>query len=351
MPFQLSNTIKNLVPYDPITGDYTVRLDANESFLPIDKEEQAALISALVNTDLRRYPDHAATKLCQAAAAFYGTKPGLLTAFNGADEALFVLCSAFLGQGKTLLCYQADFSMYRFYAQVTGANIIQLPKREDYTIDVDATIDALREHKPALFIFSNPCNPTSLVLPMDDVRRLTQAANECGTLLVHDEAYMDFADQSLLDEIEQHSNLVILRTLSKAAGMAGLRLGFAAANAELTRALRALKSPYNVGALTQAIGTAVLCQPKRLLHDIAAIRQSCDELAASLRELGLQVVGYAANFVFVRDAAQYFEPLKQRGIVVRCLGENLRITAGSPEENAAVLDALAAQALLFLKEK
>jgi len=340
MPFQLSDTIKNLVPYDPITGDYAVRLDANESFLPVGEAEQAALLAALQSTDLRRYPDHAAKKLCQAAATFYGTKPGLLTAFNGADEALFVLCSAFLGQGKTLLCYQADFSMYRFYAQVTGAEIVQLPKRDDYTIDVDATIAALHEHKPALFMFSNPCNPTSILLGMDDVRKLVHAADECGTLLVHDEAYMDFADQSLLDELEQHSNLIILRTLSKAAGMAGLRLGFAAANAELTRALRALKSPYNVGALTQAIGTAILCQPERLVRDIEAICQSRDELAQSLRELGLHVIGCAANFVFVQDCAQHFEPLKQRGIVVRCLGEHLRITAGSPEENAAVLGAL-----------
>ncbi|MCL2530619.1 MAG: histidinol-phosphate aminotransferase family protein [Oscillospiraceae bacterium] len=340
MPFQLNDNIKNLVPYDPIEGNFAVRLDANESFLPMSKDEQAALLAALASTDLRRYPDHAATKLCQAAAAFYGTKPGLLTAFNGTDEALFVLCSAFLGQGKTLLCYQADFSMYRFYAQVAGAEIIALPKRDDFTIDIDATIEALREHKPALFIFSNPCNPTSIVLGMDDVRKLIHAANECGTLLVHDEAYMDFADQSLLDEIEQHSNLIILRTMSKAAGMAGLRLGFAAANAELTRALHALKSPYNVGALTQAIGTAILCQPIRLAADIAAIRKSCDKLAESLRELGLPVVGCSANFVFVRDAAQYFEPLKQRGIVVRCLGDNLRITAGSNEENAAVLTAL-----------
>ncbi|MCL2195043.1 MAG: histidinol-phosphate aminotransferase family protein [Oscillospiraceae bacterium] len=343
MPFQLNDAIKNLVPYDPIAGDFAVRLDANESFIPMGNDEQAAILAALTSTDLRRYPDHAAMKLCQAAAVFYGTKPELLTAFNGADEALFVLCSAFLGAGKTLLCYQADFSMYRFYAQVTGANIIQLPKRADFSIDVDATIAALHEHKPALFMFSNPCNPTSLVLPMRDLRRLLQAADDCGTLLVHDEAYMDFADQSLLDDIEQHGNLIILRTLSKAAGMAGLRLGFAAANTELTRALRALKSPYNVGALTQAIGTAILCQPERLTRDIAAIRQSCDELAAGLRALGLHVIGSAANFVFVQGAAAYFEPLKQRGIVVRCLGEHLRITAGSPAENAAVLDALAAQ--------
>ena len=340
MPFQLSDTIKNLVPYDPITGDFAVRLDANESFLPVGEGEQAALQAALASTDLRRYPDHAATKLCQAAAAFYDTRPGLLTAFNGADEALFVLNSAFLGAGKTLLCYAADFSMYRFYAQVTGAQVVQLPKRDDYTIDVDMTIAALREHKPALFMFSNPCNPTSIVLGKEDVRRLIDAANECGTLLVHDEAYMDFADQSLLDELEQHPNLIILRTLSKAAGMAGLRLGFAAANAELTRALRALKSPYNVGALTQAIGTAVLEQRERLTLDIATIRQSCDELATGLRKLGLHVIGCAANFVFVQDCAHCFEPLKQRGIVVRCLGNNLRMTAGSPEENAMLLSAL-----------
>ena len=340
MPFQLNDKIKHLAPYEMNTGDFAIRLDANESFLPISDEEQAGLQAALAAANLRRYPDPSARKLCQAAAAFYGTKPSLVTAFNGSDEALFLLCTAFLGRGTTLLSFEGDFAMYRFYADLADTSCVQIPRKPDFSNDTDAAIEVLRTHKPSMFVFSNPGSPTSLVLAMEDVRNMVLAAEACGTLLVLDEAYMDFCDQSLLDEIEQHSNLVILRTCSKAAGLAGLRLGFAVANTTLTRALRAAKSPYNVGALTQEIGLQLLSQPERLMNGIAQIRQNTNELSQGLRALNLQVVGDAANFVFVQNAGQYFEPLKARGIVVRRMGEHLRITAGSQEENTALLQAL-----------
>jgi len=340
MPFELNEKIMNLTPYDPIVGQYPIRLDANESFLPIDQEEREAIVKAAQEVDLRRYPDHEAVKLCQAAGAWYGVKPRLLTAWNGTDEAILLLCSAFLGRGETLLSFALDFSMYHFNAYLSGADCIKLSKNEDFSIDVDALIAALYEHRPAMLLFSNPCNPTSLVLARDDVLRIVTAAQETGTLAVIDEAYMDFCGQSLLDDIENHDNLVILRTCSKAPGLAGLRLGFTAANETITRALRAVKSPYNVGALTQAVGTALLCQPLRLQEGVREIRRRTDELSAALKALGLPVVGDAANFVFVRGAAGAFEFLKERGIIVRKFGEHLRITAGSAEENAALVEAL-----------
>ena len=340
MPFQLNEKLKNLVPYDPIEGDYPIRLDANESFLPIGEEESGAILKAARETDLRRYPDHRATKLCQAAGAYYWVKPGLLTAWNGTDEALMVLCSAFLGKGETLLSFALDFSMYHFYAYVSGAQCIKLPKREDFTIDVDALIEALQEHRPAMLLFSNPCSPTSLVLPREEVLRIVQAAQETGTLAVVDEAYMDFCDQSLLDDIESFGNLVILRTCSKAAGIAGLRLGFSAANETITKALHSVKSPYNVGALTQAVGTALLCQPLRLQEGVQEIRRRTQELSSSIKALGLQVMGDAGNFISVANAAGAFEYLRGRGIIVRQFGGHLRITAGNAEENRALVEAL-----------
>ena len=340
MSFELNEKIRNLVPYDPITGSYPIRLDANESCLPIGEEERAALVRVAQGINLRRYPDHEATNLCQAAAAYYGTQPALLTAWNGTDEAILLLSTAFLGRGTTLLSYALDFSMYHFNAYLTGADVVKLPKNDDFTIDVEAAIAALYQYKPEMFLFSNPCNPTSLVLPQRQVRRIIVAARETGTLVALDEAYMDFSDQSLIDEVAQHDNLVILRTCSKAPGLAGLRLGFSLANPALTRALHNVKSPYNVGSLTQAVGEAMLCQPVRLQEGVAEIRLRTDELSRDLRALGFHVVGDAANFVFVRDAGRHFEPLKERGIVVRCYGEHLRITAGTQEENAALLGVL-----------
>jgi len=337
MPFTLNEKIRSLTPYDPVEGDYPIRLDANESFLPIAEEERGAIVKAAREVDLRRYPDHNATKLCQAAGAWYWVKPSLLTAWNGTDEAIMPLCSAFLDRGETLLTFEPDFSMYDFYAYLAGARCVKLPKGEDFSIDVDAAIAALHEHKPAMLLFSNPCNPTSLVLPREETLRIVAAAGKTNTLAVVDEAYMDFCDQSLLDDIESYDNLVILRTCSKAPGLAGLRLGFSAANATITRALHAVKSPYNVGALTQAVGTALLCQPLRLQEGVQEMRKRTDELSRVLKNLGLPVVGDAANFVFVRDAAGAFEYLKQRGIIVRKFGEHLRITTGNAQENAALV--------------
>jgi len=340
MPFELNEKLKKLVPYDPIVGQYPIRLDANESFLPIGDEEREAIVRAARETDLRRYPDHEAAKLCQAAGAWYWVKPGLLTAWNGTDEALMLLCSAFLGKGETLLSFALDFSMYHFYAYVSGAQCVKLPKRDDFTIDVELVAAALQEHKPAMLLFSNPCNPTSLLLAREETLRIVEAARETGTLAVVDEAYMDFSDQSLLDDIENYDNLVILRTCSKAQGLAGLRLGFSAANETINRALRAVKSPYNVGALTQAVGMALLCQPLRLQEGIQDIRRRKDELSAALKDLGLPVMGDAANFISVANAAGAFEYLKERGIIVRKFGEHLRVTAGSEEENGALVEAL-----------
>jgi histidinol-phosphate aminotransferase len=340
MPFVLNDKIRALTPYDPIEGVFPIRLDANESPLPVREAELNAMLEAVKRVNPRRYPDHKAEALCAAAADYYNTDPALLTAWNGLDEAILLLSTAFLGKGNTLLCYALDFSMYHFYSYLSGAACMKLPKREDFSIDVDATLKALWEHRPAMFLFSNPCNPTSLVLTREDVRRIIRAADEAGTLVALDEAYMTFSDQSLIGEVLQYPNLVILRTMSKAAGLAGLRLGFTIANPEITRAMHSVKPPYNVGALTQAVGQAALCQPERLRQDAAYIRASCDALSHGLRALGFDVAGDAANFCFVANAAQCFEPLKAKGIVVRKFGAHLRITAGLPEENAALLETL-----------
>lgn len=340
MSFELNEKIRSLKPYDPITGDYPIRLDANESFLPIGEKERDAIEQAVQDANLRRYPDPSADVLCQAAAAYYGTKTTLLTAWNGLDEAILLLCSAFLGKGETLLTFEMDFSMYHFNAHLAGAACVKLPKRDDFSIDTDVVIDALYEHKPAMLLFSNPCNPTSTVLPRAEIRRILAASEETGTLVALDEAYMDFTAQSMLGRAERYSNLVVLRTCSKAAGLAGLRLGFTVANPELTQALRAVKLPYNVGVLTQAVGEALLGQPLRLQEGIRTIRSNTDALSEGLKALGLQVVGDAANFVFVANLPGAFEYLKERGIIVRCFGDHLRISSGTLEEQAALLSHL-----------
>lgn len=341
MAYVLAPKAQTLVPYDPTPGEYRVRLDANESFLLPTDTDREKMAEAAAAVALNRYPDPRAAGVCDAFARLYGVKPELVTAGNGSDELISVILSTFLQKGEPMLTVAPDFSMYRFYSAITENPCLVLDKGTDLRIDVDTVIRTIREQGVRLFIFSNPCNPTSLGLNRDSVRRLLR---ETDALIVLDEAYMDFWDQSLLGEVEQYDNLILLRTCSKALGMAAIRLGFAVACPALTRVLQAAKSPYNVNAVTQAMAEVVLRNP--VYHDVYRdlLLQSRDMLYTGLQALEkdglLQVYETCTNFAYVRTphARWLFDELADRGILVRCFGgEHLRITAGTQAENAEVL--------------
>lgn len=348
MAYILPDKIRNLIPYEPVSGEYPVRLDANESFLSPDhcpelaKTIQRALSAVLLN----RYPDPAAHGPCRAFSSLYQIPEECLTAGNGSDELISLICGALLPKGGKVLTLTPDFSMYRFYGEIIELQNVVLPKLPSLKIDPDAVLEVISREKIDLLIFSNPCNPTSLLLGRDGVLRLLEAP----CLVVVDEAYMEFCaeDQSVMDQAVQRENLIVLKTCSKAIGMAGARLGFAAAGRTVTRALRAAKSPYNVNALTQAVGEAVLSRPDLLKDCRQKLVSSRKALERALREdfSGFsqirEIFPSQTNFVFlkVRDAAGTYEALKREGIMIWHMGENLRVTAGSPAENRRFLEAL-----------
>ena len=282
--YQLNEKIKDLKPYDPIQGSYRVRLDANESFLPLPQALVEEAKAAVERTAFNRYPDPAARELCQAFAACYGVQPQQVVAGNGSDELITVLFEAFLEKGDAFATVEPDFSMYAFNGHLHEARHVAIPKGRDLRLDVEAVAAACQREQVKLLIFSNPCNPTSLVCGREEMRKLIDSLPD--TLVVLDEAYMDFSDQSLLGEVEDHPNLLVLRTCSKAFGMAALRLGFAVCGKTLAGALRAVKSPYNVNSLSQAVGTAVLRRKGELDRALETILRSRDQLYAGLRELG-----------------------------------------------------------------
>lgn len=345
MSYTLNDKIKDLKPYDPIEGEYEIRLDANESFLAIPKEVLNQFHTAVEQTAFNRYPDPYANKIIEAFGHYYGVKSNLVTAGNGSDELISVLMSAFIMKGECVMTLSHDFSMYRFYASIIEAACIEVPKNEDLTIDVDTMIESANEKNVRMIIFSNPCNPTSLGLCKEEVRRLIRSVN---ALVVLDEAYMDFWDQSLLQEVEQYDNLIILRTCSKAFGMAAVRLGFAVANQTLTNAIRAVKSPYNVNTITQAFGTAVLTQKEMIDKGIAQLIASRKELFTAMKKLeqqyskSLYLYDSCTNFVFMRTpyAKELYTYLLDNCVAIRYMGDYLRITAGAPQENEKVVQLL-----------
>lgn len=346
MSYELNEKIKGLTPYTPMTGEYDVRLDANESFLTPPAwllEEMAQVLTAL---PLNRYPDPYATELCELFAAFYQLRPQCVTAGNGSDELISVLVNAFLQKGDRVVVTAPDFSMYQFYAHLAECPVTVLEKNEDLSLDFDALADLSNRTGARMILFSNPCNPTSAGFQREGIRRLLRNTK---SLVVLDEAYMDFFDQSLLPDVEEYPNLIVLRTCSKALGLAACRVGFAVANETLTNAIRAVKSPYNVNALSQAVASVLLRHPDLLREGIRTIIRSRDDLYQRLQQLQQQYVGRMrvikpdTNFVMVwlDNAGSMFNSLREDGILVRNIGEFLRITAGTPAENELVTDKIA----------
>ena len=337
-----SEKLAKLESYDPIQGEYEIRLDANESFIKTDYEK---IIQGLKNVDLNRYPDPYAKKLIQTYCDYYGVNPDLVTAGNGSDELISIIAACFLQKNDKVLCFSPDFSMYAFYSALYELDVIIAPKKSDLTIDIDEAIDKINSENIKAVFFSNPCNPTSLGLEKTDVLKLIQSVN---ALVILDEAYMDFWDESesLLKETELYDNLIVLRTCSKALGMAALRLGFAVSGREITEKLRAAKSPYNVNTLTQSVAEYLLRDKKNIEERIKLCKSARAELYNSIKDLNSSVfeVLYPSvtNFVFLKTyhAKEIFDFLLNKSIAVRYMGDYLRITAGSHEENNAVIEAL-----------
>lgn len=339
MKYTIPARIETMTPYDPITGDYELRMDANESYLGLSDEKFSKLTTRLKALDYNRYPDPYAIKLCEAFGALYHVDPRLVTAGNGSDELIALLCGTFFTQEDTVAVFSQDFSMYRVYCETYGVSCKVIPKREDLTIDVDAALEFIQKEQITALIFSNPCNPTSIGLKADQVRRLV---SETDALVILDEAYMDFWDQSLLSEVDQYENLIILKTCSKAIGMAGIRLGFLIANEKITRIVKAVKSPYNVNLMTQVYGEVILsdkeavnCAAKSLIENKKDLEQKIRDLSVKFPDEIPIVYPSDTNFVFfrARNGKGIFEQLLRRSIAIRYMGDYLRISTGSKEEN------------------
>ena len=326
---------------------------APESILKLDANENPygpppAVARALAALDPSRYPDAEQRHLRTALSDYLSIPAEFLLAGNGSDELLSLLAQTLLQPGESILVCPPTFSMYAFYAQLKNCQVVSVPRRADFSLDVDGIFSAAQGHSPKIIFLDNPGNPTGFTLPAADVEKLLTLP----TLIVLDEAYIEFSESpSAISRVPECENLVVLRTFSKWAGLAGLRVGYGAFPHWLGNLLWQAKSPYN---LTQAAAAAVAALDERdlLRANLAKIRAERERLARALRRFqGLTVYPSAANFLLVRvdpstfglSAAQICEALKEQGILVRLFEplDSLRITIGTPEQTDTLLEALA----------
>lgn len=319
--------VKQLKPYVVTKLDVDVKLDANEG---VDWQD-----------GLNRYPDDSAEAIIDKLAAWLGKSPAQLMVGNGSSELIELILKTFLEPGEKVMSFAPTFSMYEIFTLLYNGRYVDVPLRDDFTLDVDAFIAAVRKEQPKIVLMSNPNNPTGVTVPKADLLRIVEAAD---AVVVIDEAYIEFGGESAIDEVEHYDNLVVLRTFSKAVALAGIRLGYLAANETLTGYIRRVKSPYNLNAVTQRIGLSVFDKTEEIAANVALVQRERARVETALAEMGLEVVPSDANFVFFRTDKCFYDDLVSEKVLIRRFGGELdgwyRMTVGTPEENRLALEAM-----------
>ncbi len=351
----IRDELRGQSPYGAPQLDVPVRLNTNENPYPLPD----ALVDRIAERvreaarGLNRYPDRDAVQLRTELARYltrtagHQVGPENVWAANGSNEVLQQLLQTFGGPGRTAIGFEPSYSMHALIARGTGTGWISGPRDEDFTIDVEAARKALAEHHPDVVFITSPNNPTGTAVDADTVVELYDAAQAAGpSMVVVDEAYGEFSHRpSLLPLLEGRRHLVLSRTMSKAFGAAGLRLGYFAADPAVVDAVQLVRLPYHLSSITQATALAALEHTDTLLGYVDRLKSERDRLVDGLRELGFDVTDSDANFVqFGRfaDSHTAWRHILDRGVLVRDNGVPgwLRVSAGTPEENDAFLDAV-----------
>ena len=326
-----------------------VKLDAMENPYRLPPELAARLGERLGQVAVNRYPDPVAAPLKDRLRRAMRIPEGLgIVLGNGSDELIQIISLALARPGAVALAPEPSFVMYRMSATAAGIKFAGVPLDAELGLDERAMRAAFELHQPALTWIAYPNNPTGNLFPRATVLRLVEAA---PGLVVVDEAYYPFAGgASLMDEIGRHPNLVLIRTVSKL-GLAGLRLGLAVGPAGWIGEFEKLRPPYNVNVLTLAAAEMLLAEEAVFTAQTQAIVAERARLESALDAMsGVRRFPSAANFILVRvaDASRAFEALKARGILIKTLhgmhpllANCLRLTVGTPDENAKLLEALA----------
>ena len=328
-----------------IPAERIVKLDANENpYGPLP-----AVTEALARyPHFHVYPDPRQSALCDALSAFIGVPAGHILPGHGADELLDCLCRLFLAPGDTVINAPPTFGMYSFDARLAGASVVDIHRNNDFSVDVEAIEAAVEAHGPKLLFLTSPNNPSGNRLDDDAFERLLALP----VVVVLDEAYVEFADHpSRAARVLDRDNLVVLRTFSKAAGIAGLRLGYGIFPRWLMEELLKFKQPYNVNVAASVAGVASLRHAEQIEAVVGKIRTERARLYALLDALpGIEAIpGSQANFILCRvlgrDALDLKLALERAGILVRHYAKRglencIRISVGRPEHTNALIGAL-----------
>jgi histidinol-phosphate aminotransferase len=351
--------LSSLEPYEPpdlekaasmagVEVDHLIRLVANENLFGPSPSVARAL------ADFGQYQFHPEYgPLREAVARYAGVLPDQVVLSNGADEMIDLLIRLFVEPNEAIVACPPTFSMYRFYARVNRCRVLTAPRREDLSLDTEAIENAVVESngKAKLLFIVSPGNPSGQAIPLEDVERLLRLP----LLVAVDEAYIEFGGESAVALLPEHGNLVIIRTFSKWAGMAGLRLGYALLAPQLAGLLERVRPPYNINAAALVAALATFDDLETVQANVATVIEERERLMHTLRAISwLDPLPSQANFILCRvkgrDAHTVANELLRRGILIRhfsapqtedhALERYIRISVGRPQDNEALVGAL-----------
>lgn len=337
--------LKNFKPYNVDDNIYDINLDSNESFITFSDKLKYEISKTVENSLFNRYPDPRAEEVCKLYSSYSKVSSKNIIAGNGSDELIQIIMNSFVDKGDKVAVLDPDFSMYNFSTSISGGRIVKIPLDENFNVDVDDLIEIINKQKVKVFIFSNPNNPTGSIIKKDDIIKIVSS---CSCIVVVDEAYYEFYGETMADKIDYYDNLIILRTCSKAMGLAAIRLGFLISNEKTIDEIMKIKPPFNVNSITQSIGSVILNKPEIIKDNIKKIKTERDYLFNELNKINkIKTYKTHANYILIKvgDGGFVYNKLLDKSIKVRKfesarLKNHLRITVGSRDENINLLKSL-----------
>ncbi|GAB6180245.1 histidinol-phosphate transaminase [Desulfotomaculum defluvii] len=347
--FNVANLIRSdlekLIPYDAYLYPGAIRLDANENPFNFPEEIAREIGNLAAGELVTRYPDSDAKELRQAIAQYCGVSPEQVMAGNGSDELILNILLTF-GTGGRVIITNPTFSMYRIHAMIAGARPIPSPRRSDFSIDVPALVSYANKPETRVIFICSPNNPTGNSSTLEEIESVLHQVN---SLVVVDQAYLEFGGADCTPLLNKYPNLIILRTFSKAFALAGLRVGYMLAHPDVLRQIKKVKQPFNLNSFSQAAARVVLKNRGLFEEQIKEIKRQRDQVYRQLLEIeGVTPYPSVTNYILFRtnySSKVIYKELLEKGVLIRKLGGPelpgfLRVSVGTQEENKTFTEAL-----------
>ena len=334
------------IPAGELNRNDLVRLNANENLLFPHSLLSSILREVADELDVRTYPRLEEDRLIEAIADYLNFPSTQIVVSNGSDPLIESCIKAFLKSDEEAISISPTFAMYKIITRNHGFEYVDVPLNEDFSLNAEVFLSEVNANTVLCFL-NSPNNPTGNQFPLADVKKIIEAFNG---FIVIDEAYVDFAPYSVLDLIEKYENLIVLRTFSKAFGLAGLRIGYSLSNSEVTNALKRIQLPFNVNKVSLTMARKVLEQREVIADVVTLVKSERDKLFRRMDQIsGVTAYKSDANFILFKtekNPKTIYHGLQKKGLLIRKFksilerGEFLRVTVGLPEMNKNFTDSL-----------